>query len=74
MDANLLEIQQCCIQKAKDILAKNTALTEDVAKTVRLMMDVALDIEDLTLRQEFQTRYGAAAFRGRSSARTAEGT
>ena len=73
MDANLLEIQQCCIQKAKDILAKNTALTEDVAKTVRLMMDVALDIEDLTLRQEFQTRYGAAACRGRSSARTAEG-
>ncbi len=71
MNAELIEIQEMCIRKAKDILNENTALTGEAAKTVSVMMDAALDVEELNFRQEFQNRYGAAAFRGRSSVRTA---
>ncbi len=72
MNVELYGIQEMCIQRVENILKCNTALTEETIGTVRVMMDVALNIEKLNLHQQFQTRYGAAAFQGRSSARTAK--
>lgn len=73
MDVKLKTVEEACIRLAEKILNKNAAPTEETVRTARALIDIALDIEDLNLRAEFQSRYGAAAFRGHSSARTSKG-
>lgn len=56
-------IQEMCIEHAKKILKKAAPTLEEVEAVERLM-SMAMNIEELNLRRQSQTRYAAAGARG----------
>lgn len=58
-----------CLELARRELNKETAPDAATLETVERLVEIAISIDELNLRWEAQTRYGAAAFEGLASGR-----
>ena len=60
-----------CLILAGSMLEKETAPTMAVVETVERLVSIAIEIDKVNLRWAYQSRYGAAVFRGSPLARPA---
>lgn len=50
MNTALVEVQNQCTEIAKQLLNKKIDLSDEELKSIRTLMDIALDIEEINLR------------------------
>lgn len=62
------EIGNRCLELAMSKLNEETVPTMAVVETVEHLVSIAIEIDKVNLRWAYQSRYGAAVFRGSSLA------